>query len=897
MTTEFRNGWSIVLCGVCFFLLGCAPGTVEQTHEIIAQQTTQEPSEPLDETVEELDEEDEEEEEDEEDEEQEEEEEDEPTPAKELQHLARELKAVRRELKEVQRDKNEVAIRKLKLEVDGLAQRVALQTRLVKGINRLKKAEEAGDEKRLEQLEADVGKIHLAIEKHQWQQRLRTLNLRNQLLSELLKKRNVQRSKESIRQVQSLLKDIPQMTKLIQQITKSLGTEENQIEDLEETLEPLAETFEGKHDLFYLGLELAQAQKEGNQEAVTNLRREIRERKAQLREFPDPKPKAETIDTQTVHPPGEDLSKVMTKLDLEKQIKPMLRQYCYKCHRNNRQSGGLNLERIVEERPLVRNMETWNKVLEQLNLRTMPPQTSRQPTNDERKKLTGGIRYLLENVDWAKIRDPGIVPARRLTNTEYNNTVRDLLGIKSRPASKFPADLKGRSGFDNSANTLSVQTLLMEKYIHAAEECVTEAFPKNSTEPKSSKTNARKKIERLLLRAFRRPPTKRQIDQAMTQFDRGGMKRVVFTTLLSPFFLLRIEQHQDTQKVYRVDSWDMASRLSYYLWSSVPDDELFELARTRQLQDPKVLNKQIARMLADPKADSLGTVFASQWLGFDNLGTRVRLDPIDNPWCTDSLMDAMRAESAMFFVSLIRENRTLKDLVTADFTFLNEELAKHYRIQGVRGKKMRRVKLKDSNRGGIFGQGSLLAVTSFPNRTSPVVRGKWILTDVLGTPPPEPPPNASELAEEIEDRRRLTFREKMALHRRKPQCAACHQKIDPLGLSLENYDKFGRWRTRLRGRQIDASGQLPNGTKFSGPSGLKKVITSQRIDDLARQITRKSLAFALGRQLEYYDEPAVRKIVAALKRDNYQMQTLVRGVIHSYPFQYKKNPSPIGAKQ
>lgn len=250
-------------------------------------------------------------------------------------------------------------------------------------------------------------------------------------------------------------------------------------------------------------------------------------------------------------------------------------------------------------------------------------------------------------------------------------------------------------------------------------------------------------------------------------------------------------------------------------------------------------------------------------------------------------MAAMRNETSTFFHALVVENHPIQRLIDADFTFLNEELAKLYRIRGVRGQHIQRVSVKTDRRGGIFGQGSLLAVTSFPYRTSPVVRGKWILTEVLGTPPPLPPPNVSELPEEIEDNEFLTFRQKVELHKRAPNCHACHSQINPLGFSLENYDWFGRWRTKVGRRKVDAHGRWPNGTEFTGVAGLKKVILQERLPDLVRQVTQKMLSYALGRQLEYYDEPAVRKILVALAQNDYRFRTLVHEIVKSYPFRYK----------
>ena len=334
---------------------------------------------------------------------------------------------------------------------------------------------------------------------------------------------------------------------------------------------------------------------------------------------------------------------------------------------------------------------------------------------------------------------------------------------------------------------------------------------------------------------------------------------------------------------------DLANRLSYFLWASMPDDRLLELARTGELKDPVVLQGEVSRMLANPKAESLGRSFAGQWLGFEHLGSRIRLDPIDNPWCTDSLMDAMKAESSLFFVSLLRENRPLNELIDPPYTYLNEELARYYRIQGVRGSKMRRVELDSKQRGGIFGQSSVLAITSFPDRTSPVTRGAWLLTNVFGQRPPNPPPNASQLNEEIEERDILTQRQKLELHRRKPNCAACHDQIDPLGLALENYDLFGRYRTRSEeGRKIDVKASLLDGTELDGIEGLKRYVVEEKLETVAHQLTRRMLAYALGRPLEYYDEKAVRKIVNAVKKDQWKMSRIVSEIVASYPFQFKQ---------
>ncbi|MEM7231412.1 MAG: DUF1592 domain-containing protein, partial [Planctomycetota bacterium] len=311
---------------------------------------------------------------------------------------------------------------------------------------------------------------------------------------------------------------------------------------------------------------------------------------------------------------------------------------------------------------------------------------------------------------------------------------------------------------------------------------------------------AKKVLERFLPRAFRRRLVDGELAEILGLFSTlrsngddfdTAIRKTIAASLVSPKFLLRLEETKDTEKAYPVGLYELASRLSYFLWASMPDDELLKLAADGSLAREDVLEGQIRRMLRDRRSNSLGDTFAAQWLGYGILGTRVRMDPIDNPWCTDSLMTAMRQETSMLFVSLVRENQPILRLLDSKHTFLNEELAKHYRIRGIEGSEMRRVKLEDPRRFGLFGHGSVLAITSFPGRTSPVIRGRWILADVLGTPPPPPPPNVSELADEIRENRKLSQRQKLELHRRNPQCASCHDEMDPLGLSLENFDWFG----------------------------------------------------------------------------------------------------------
>lgn len=590
----------------------------------------------------------------------------------------------------------------------------------------------------------------------------------------------------------------------------------------------------------------------------------------------------------------------------------LMKNYCLDCHDGDTQKGEVNLEAALEARPLVKNLDLWKTVISRVENGDMPPKKKDQPSSREKKELLEWLDREVVQFDYSTVEDPGYEPVRRLTHIEFSNTIRDLLGLNMNLVEDFPIDLSGKSGFNNSANTLFLQPILMERYLGAIDKAVEAALPLKGLPNEKSPVfvawpsdegeepeAARKIINRFLLRAFRRPPTKREAGDVRTVYDRSrekgesfamGMRRALGAALVSPAFLLKSEQAKDTDESYRVDEYELASRLSYFLWASMPDDELFRLAAEKRLAKPEVLARQVTRMLADSKSDTLGSVFAAQWLGFDALGVRVRLDPIDNPWCTDTLMAAMKKESAMGFASLIRENKPLTELIQSKTTFVNEELAKFYKLKGVKGDEMRLVAHTDKRRYGLFGQASVLAVTSSPYRTSPIRRGEWILDSLLGTPPPPPPPDAGELDEDIEENRKLTFRQKLEMHSKDPRCYSCHREMDPLGFSLENYDWFGRWRTKSRGRSIDSKGRLPSGTEFEGPIGLREVIVDEKLDDLARQVTRKMLSYALGRQLEYYDEPTVRKILLAFKKDGHRMQTLLREVSASYPFHFRKNP-------
>ena len=410
---------------------------------------------------------------------------------------------------------------------------------------------------------------------------------------------------------------------------------------------------------------------------------------------------------------------------------------------------------------------------------------------------------------------------------------------------------------------------------------------------------ARTIVSTLARRAYRRPVSDADIQAPLAFYKQAraeggfdaGIEMALRAILASTEFLFRLER--DPRNVapntdYRVSDLELASRLSFFLWSSIPDEELLDVAAGGKLKEQTVLEQQARRMLADPRADSLVTDFAGQWLYLRNLAAQspdARLFPDFD----DNLRQAFRRETELFFESIVKEDRSVLDLLRANYTFVNERLARHYGIPNVYGSRFRRVTLgDDSVRGGLLGQGSILTVTSYANRTSPVLRGKWILENLLGTPPPPPPPNVPPLSDNNGGGKALSMRERMAQHRANAACSGCHQLMDPAGLSMEHFDAIGRWRTRTEaGTPVDASGSLPDGSTFDGMTGLRAALLN-RPELFVSTMTEKLMTYALGRGVEYYDAPTVRAIVGAARRDDYRFASLVLGVVGSRPFQMRR---------
>jgi hypothetical protein len=422
---------------------------------------------------------------------------------------------------------------------------------------------------------------------------------------------------------------------------------------------------------------------------------------------------------------------------------------------------------------------------------------------------------------------------------------------------------------------------------------------------------AKQIISTLARRAYRRPVTDNDMETLIGFYSLGrnsagnpagnfdsGIEAAIQRILASPEFIFRFEPdpaNAAPDRPWRISDLELASRLSFFLWSSIPDDQLLTIAAQGKLKDPAVLEQQVRRMLADKRSETLVTNFADQWLYLRNL-KNFQPDFQTFPDFDDNLRQAMRRETELFFGSIIAENRSVIDLLTADYTFVNERLARHYGIPNVYGTDFRRVAIMDEARRGLLGQGSILSVTSMPNRTSPVLRGKWILTNILGNPPNPPPPNVPPLKDNEAGAQKLSLRERMEAHRANPACAGCHKLMDPLGFSLENFDAVGQWRTNDDGSRIDPSGTLYNGESVDGPLALRKVLASKP-DIFAGVLTGKLMTYALGRGIEYSDMPAVRAVLKDAAANNYRFSSIVLGIVKSAPFEMKEKKSPEGERE
>ncbi len=600
-------------------------------------------------------------------------------------------------------------------------------------------------------------------------------------------------------------------------------------------------------------------------------------------------------------------------LRFEADIAPLVKQYCADCHNADTTRGDLNIDRFETTDMVLDSIAVWQRIGKRIQNGEMPPKNSDQPSQEERDRILKWIESLkVDSADCDRLANeesmswfPGYVMSRRLNRMEYQNTLRDLLFIAIDVADQFPADGAGGEGFDNNGSSLFLSAIQIEKYLEVADRAIEAALPPGTTDSpliaatpgigRSPRNAAEAALSEFLARAWRRPAEQEEVTRLADMFSdayrRGdsyleSLKLAYKAALVSPHFLFLAEPEPPEPGTYALGGHPLAARLSYFLWGSMPDAELTALARKGRLQEDDVLRAQVSRMLADPKASALGEMFASQWLGITQLGETTRPDAERFPEFDDALADMMRAEAALVFHRVFREDRSLIELIDADYTYANDRLAAIYGLDGIEGPDMRVVDLTDASRGGVLGMAAVLTATSHPLRTSPVLRGKWVLEQLLGDNVPPPPPNAGTLPEDDHQADGLTLRERMEAHRKNPDCASCHARMDPIGFGLESFDPIGRWRTEQAGQPIDATGELPSGESFDGPVELKQILLARK-GEFLRNLSRKMLGYALGRSLTRYDQCVVDDCLKSLQQNDHRSSALVSEIVLSFPFRHR----------
>jgi hypothetical protein len=611
-------------------------------------------------------------------------------------------------------------------------------------------------------------------------------------------------------------------------------------------------------------------------------------------------------------------------------IQPIFRKHCNDdCHNADDNKGGLNLNRYDFIIKIQQDGELFSRLVGMIEDGSMPPENRPpMPQADQDTVITYIKKYLMDALAEP---DPGLVAPRRLSRREYGYAIEDLTGLAFDAETFLPKDASGGEGFDNYANTLYFTPLLMERYLEAAEWIVEETAcnlvlwreivpayrPSWSTTVRvwwqrmlydrdisldAPLEQAGKTIQEFATRAYRRflsPEEKQQLldffAQVYTNLPRSphrydlSVQEVLKAILVSPNFLIRQEADPPREGPYPVSDFELASRLSFFLWSSIPDDTLLQAAYRQELQDTLHLKEQVDRMLQNPKVKRMAESFAAQWLEIDKLKDPAHeVDAEKYPEYNAELEQYMHQEVVEYFYHTLSDSRDLLELIDGKYTFLNEPLARHYGIEGVDGLAMRKVELADPIRGGILGMGGVLTATSLPTRTSPVLRGKWVLEKILGTPAKAPPPDVPELEAAKATHEEMTLRELLVIHRSDPACMGCHQEMDDMGFALENFDAIGRWRNGygVQQAEIDASGYLKSGEYFVGPEELKKVLAGKQ-ELFAKSLSKKMLGFALGRSIDFIDTQTVHHLTETLMNNDFDPIPFLQEIAMSFPFRYK----------
>ncbi len=601
----------------------------------------------------------------------------------------------------------------------------------------------------------------------------------------------------------------------------------------------------------------------------------------------------------------------------EQDIRPLLAKHCFSCHGGAKPKAGLNLEGLRNER------RAWKKVYDILHAHEMPPPDKPQPTPAERERLTAWAESVFSRPLADGRKDPGPSVIRRLNRVEYNNSIFDLLRVPRFPRVPFdpgkgmPPSLRYRHGdyaprvlvdlpadevahgYTTVGEALSLPPFLLERYLRAAEDLVATRGDAVDGLWRQASGEGREKARALLssfgARAFRRPVAPAEVDRLLGLYDLAekagdpperAVRVPIQAILVSPDFLYKVEKDgpdDDPRGVRALNDFELATRLSYFLWSSMPDDRLLRLAGEGKLRDPALLEEETRRLLRSPKASELADGFGMQWLKIEGVVGHMPNPALFPAFYEGDAAKAMLVEAVLFFQTIMAEDRSVLDFIDADFMWLNPQISKIYGIRPEAGRSTKgdwtRIPLTDKRRGGVLTLAAVLTVTSNGSRSSPVRRGAWLLERILGAPPPPPLPDAGVLADEATTADGLSVRKKLEAHRSDPRCAACHAKIDPLGFALENYNAIGQWRDK------DGADPIESG----GPAELKNLILTKHRDAFLRCLAEHLLTYALGRKADYMDAVALRDVARAVEKDGYKFSRLIVELVKSYPFHHRRN--------
>ena len=599
-----------------------------------------------------------------------------------------------------------------------------------------------------------------------------------------------------------------------------------------------------------------------------------------------------------------------------------LKQHCEKCHGGAAGVGGFRLQRIAAPTSLRDDAAKWNSLIARVRNGEMPPKGAPAPSLEAREGFAHWAVQALRNEACASGPAPGPSPIRRLNRDEYAATIRDLFDMHLDLGSMLPADGAGGEGFDNAAETLFLSPLHAEKYMDAAKFVMDFAAKEYKTRVKifvakpgagvSEEQAARKILANFLPKAFRHPVDEKDaapyaaLYNAARKQGQAYEPAVLFSmraALVSPMFLFRADPPNSGPEPRLIDAYSLASRISYFLWGSMPDELLTDVAASGGLQDPEVLQQLVKRMLRNDRSLIFAQRFAEQWLRTRELTAEKAPDAkLYAAYAADAeLRGDVRFQPILFLRELMVRDLSLLNLIDSKFTIGTAKLEKHFGVKlplkTTARNQQQWVELPEgSNRGGVLGMPAVLAVSSYPYRTSPVLRGAFILDSILGTPPPPPPPNVPPLEETKSGESPKSVRERLSQHRENPVCASCHARIDPIGFALENYDPVGHWRDQDAGKPVDSSGELMDGTKFAGPAGLKQVLLDRK-DLFIRNFTAKMLGYALGRGLTLKDSCTVDNIAEQLKANDYRAGKLAELIVLSQPFRYQTGTPAASRKE